>query len=131
MLEFLFNKVAAINFIKKRFQYRCFPVNIAKFSGALILKNICQRLLFLTKQFLPKKTFQDLSCKKYLFQKYKKKVFQRKINALARRYFYTLFGKVAFSSNNQHRYILQKLFNKSVKKALKKRTLRSETTYGN
>ena len=34
MLESLFNKVAglkACNFIKKRFQHRCFPVNILKF----------------------------------------------------------------------------------------------------
>ena len=34
MVEFLFNKVAALkarNFIKKRLQHRCFPVNIAKF----------------------------------------------------------------------------------------------------
>ena len=34
MLESLFNKVAglkACNFIKKRLQHRCFPVNIAKF----------------------------------------------------------------------------------------------------
>ena len=33
MLESLFNKVASLqacNFIKKRLQYRCFPVNIAK-----------------------------------------------------------------------------------------------------
>ena len=33
VLEFLFNKVAdlkACNFIKKRLQYRCLPVNIAK-----------------------------------------------------------------------------------------------------
>ena len=34
VLESLFNKVAclkACNFIKKRLQYMCFPVNIAKF----------------------------------------------------------------------------------------------------
>ena len=43
-----FNKVAdleACNFIKKRLQHRCFPVNIAKFLRAPILKNTCQRLL--------------------------------------------------------------------------------------
>ena len=27
VVEFLFNKVAGLNFIKNRFQYRCFPVN--------------------------------------------------------------------------------------------------------
>ena len=44
----LFNKVAgakACDFIEKRLQHRCFPVNIAKFLRAYILKNICQRLL--------------------------------------------------------------------------------------
>ena len=33
MLEYLFNKVAGLkprNFIKKRLQHRCFPVNIDK-----------------------------------------------------------------------------------------------------
>ena len=32
------------NHIKKRLQHRCFPVNIAKFLGKLVLKNICERL---------------------------------------------------------------------------------------
>ena len=48
VLESLFNKVAglqACNFIKKRYQHRCFPVNISKFSRTSILKNICVRLL--------------------------------------------------------------------------------------
>ena len=36
----------ACYFIKKRPQWRCFPVNIAKFLILLILKNICERLLF-------------------------------------------------------------------------------------
>ena len=48
VLESLFNKVAgpkACNFIKKRLQYKCFPVNIAKFFRPSILKNICERLL--------------------------------------------------------------------------------------
>ena len=49
MLESLFKKVAglkACNFIKKRPQHRCFPVNIAKFLILLISENICKRLLF-------------------------------------------------------------------------------------
>ena len=33
------------NFIKKRLQRRCFPVNIAKFSRTPVLKSICERLL--------------------------------------------------------------------------------------
>ena len=33
------------NFIKKRLQHRCFPMNIAKFLKTTILKNICERLL--------------------------------------------------------------------------------------
>ena len=48
MLETLFNKATglqACNFMKKRLEYRCFPVNIAKFLRAPILKNICERLL--------------------------------------------------------------------------------------
>ena len=46
----LSNTVAGLlkawNFIKKRFQHRCFPVNTAKFSRAPILKNIFERLLW-------------------------------------------------------------------------------------
>ena len=52
MLEPLFNKVAGLqvclqvcNFIKKRLQYGCFPVNIAKFLRPPFLKIICERLL--------------------------------------------------------------------------------------
>ena len=47
-LESLFNKVAALqacNFIKKRLQHMCFPVNITKFLRTPILKNIRKRLL--------------------------------------------------------------------------------------
>ena len=42
VLESLFSKVASLeacNFIKKRLQHRCFPVNIAKFLIKLYLKN--------------------------------------------------------------------------------------------
>ena len=45
VLECLFEKVAGLkarNFIKKRLQYRNFPVNITEFSRTPILKNICQ-----------------------------------------------------------------------------------------
>ena len=35
----------ACNFIKKRLQHMCFPVNIGKFLRTRILKNICERLL--------------------------------------------------------------------------------------
>ena len=48
VLESLFNKVAdlqACDFIKKRLQYGCFPVNITKSFRAAILKIICKRLL--------------------------------------------------------------------------------------
>ena len=44
------NKVAvlqACNFVKKRLQHRCFPVDIAKFLRTPILKNISERLLFI------------------------------------------------------------------------------------
>ena len=49
-MESLFNKVAGLhhsNFIEERLQLRCFPVNIAKFLRAPILKNICKQLLLL------------------------------------------------------------------------------------
>ena len=34
----------AYNFIKQRFQYRCFPVKFTKVLRKLILKSICERL---------------------------------------------------------------------------------------
>ena len=42
------------NLIKKKLQNRCFPMNIAKFLGTPILKNICERLFLQCrpKQFL-------------------------------------------------------------------------------
>ena len=48
VFESLPNQVAALqisNFFKKRFQRRCFLVNIAKFLKKLILKKICEPLL--------------------------------------------------------------------------------------
>ena len=42
----------ACNFIKKRLQHRCFPVNIAKFLRTPILKNICEQV-FLKPVFSP------------------------------------------------------------------------------
>ena len=42
LLQSLFNKVAGLqtcNFITKRLQHRCFPVNIVKFLRKPILKN--------------------------------------------------------------------------------------------
>ena len=45
----LFNKVEGLqvcNCIKKRFQHRCFPLNIAKFLKTPILKNICEPPVF-------------------------------------------------------------------------------------
>ena len=49
VLESLFKNVAGLkvcNFIEKRPQNRCFPVNIAKLLILLFSKNICERLLF-------------------------------------------------------------------------------------
>ena len=48
MLESLFNKFAGLqagNFITKRLQHRCFPVNIAKFLKTSILEDVYERLL--------------------------------------------------------------------------------------
>ena len=61
-LESLFNKVAdlqACNVIKKRLQYWCFPVNIAKSLRAAILKIICKRVLLPLELFC--KDFVDIS----------------------------------------------------------------------
>ena len=41
----LMNGLEACNFIKKRLQLRCFPLNFAKFLRTPILKNIYERLL--------------------------------------------------------------------------------------
>ena len=62
MLESLFNKVADLqtcNVIKKRLQYRCFPVHITKSFRAAILKVICERLLLPLELFC--KDFGDIS----------------------------------------------------------------------
>ena len=51
VLESLFNENAGLqscNFIKKRLQYRCFPINIAKFVKTPVLKNIFERLFELS-----------------------------------------------------------------------------------
>ena len=50
----LFSKVAGLktcNFIEKRLQHRCLPVNIVKLLRAPILKNICKWLLLLFSTF--------------------------------------------------------------------------------
>ena len=52
VLESSFNRLARFktsNFLKKRLQHRCFPVNIAKFLRTVILMKICEQLLL---QFL-------------------------------------------------------------------------------
>ena len=41
--SFFLIKLQACNFIKKRLQHRCFPVNIAKFPRTPTLKNIYER----------------------------------------------------------------------------------------
>ena len=48
MLESLFNSVVGFQACKciiKRLQYRCFPVNTAKFLRTPIWKKICEKLL--------------------------------------------------------------------------------------
>ena len=63
-----FNENAGLQsfgFIKKRLQYRCFVVNIAKFLRTLVLENICKRLFErfptlinnITRTYEVKKTF--------------------------------------------------------------------------
>ena len=64
MLVSLFNKVLVLktsNFIEKRLQNRCFPVNIAKLRVP-ILKNICERLLLegaFSKKYLQPETISE------------------------------------------------------------------------
>ena len=48
-----------INIIKKRLQHRCFTVNIAKFLGTSILKNICKRLLLHLTDFSEQLVFRE------------------------------------------------------------------------
>ena len=55
----LMNGLEACNFIKKRLQLRCFPLNFAKFLRTPILKNICEWVLL---RFLkPTSCHQSLS----------------------------------------------------------------------
>ena len=60
-----FNKVAGLqgcNFIKKRLEYRCFPVNIANFLRTAILKNMClirERLVLNLTEFLEQQVFKE------------------------------------------------------------------------
>ena len=58
-------ELQARNFIKKRLQHGCFPVNIAKSLKAAILKIICKRLLLPLELFC--KEFVDISCENASF----------------------------------------------------------------
>ena len=46
MLEYHFNKVAGLNFIKKRLQHKCFPVNNAKLLRAAFYRRPPVEFLF-------------------------------------------------------------------------------------
>ena len=66
MFDSLFNQVSGLqisNFIKKRFQHKCFSMNITKFLKTLILKKICERQCQL--KYLSKKTV-DLNVSQHL-----------------------------------------------------------------
>ena len=41
----ILNRIKTCNFIEKRLQRRCFPVNISKFSRTPISEKICEQLL--------------------------------------------------------------------------------------
>ena len=78
MLKSLLNKGAGrkvCNFIKKRLQHRCFPVNIGKFLRTPILKNICVRVLLKRLSEVIVKTFLKSHFQNHLdsviLQKYK------------------------------------------------------------
>ena len=73
----------ACNFIKKRLQYRSFPVNFAKLLRTSILKNVCQRLLL--------NADSSLSCHKWT------KILQIFLNTLSQ---ILLFGNSSFDTND-------------------------------
>ena len=58
MLDTLLNKTSfkksSLIRVKKRLQYRCFPVILAKFLRTFILKNICERLVLKTSRLQKK-----------------------------------------------------------------------------
>ena len=53
-------KTLAGNFIKKRLQYRCFPMKFAKILRTPILKNICERLLLRLKNICFNSSVTDM-----------------------------------------------------------------------
>ena len=64
VLESLFHKFTGLktcNFIKKRLQHRCSPVNIAKFLRTPFLNNICKRLVLQPPEVFYKKKFLKIS----------------------------------------------------------------------
>ena len=93
----------ACNFIQKRLKHRCFPLNFAKFLRTLILKNICEQLLFYQNSdwFVSPEfslSYKDLLSKMFKIGKKKFKFF--KINKFC-------FGIVVpFSSYNFCFYLL-------------------------
>ena len=48
---------------KKKLQYKCFPMNIAKFLRTPILKNICERLLLFVSYHQPQTLIKVLICR--------------------------------------------------------------------
>ena len=61
LLESLFKKSTGLqvtNFIKKRFQHRCFPVNIVKFLRTAFFKDIIEGLFLAILSYLGKAIFQ-------------------------------------------------------------------------
>ena len=58
LLESFLIKLQALGLLKKRLQDRCFPVNIAKFLRAPILKNICEQLLLMLTNIYLNLTFE-------------------------------------------------------------------------
>ena len=68
VMDSLFNQVAALqvcNFIKKRFQQRCFSMKIAKFLKTPVLKKICEWLLL--NSVVPNFSFICLKTAKQVF----------------------------------------------------------------
>ena len=66
----VFPGLEACNFIKKRFQHRCFPVNTAKFLITTILKNTCEQVLRGLRCLYNSLTFIILNNFSSLFKKY-------------------------------------------------------------
>ena len=89
--------VSGVNFIKKRLQHKCFPVNITEFSKTPISKNICEWLLLLRPSQEHWKGTKETLKENGLKMKKKVKVKWKEMTAL--KIFEKFSGKNPFKNN--------------------------------